>query len=153
MTAVDDRPAISPEIGKDRRRKEDQRLITGRTRWTDNMVLPGMLHMAIVRSPHAHARLVSIEMEAADRTPNVYDVFDGKKLQDSMGVMINAWPITPDQKAPTHLPLAVDRVTFAGEAVAVVVARTAAVARDAGFSRPLSEMPDGCELRRGLRHH
>ena len=41
MTAVDDRPAISPEIGKDRRRKEDQRLITGRTRWTDNIALPG----------------------------------------------------------------------------------------------------------------
>ena len=48
-----------------------------------------------------------------------------------MGVMINAWPITPDQKAPTHYPLAVDRVTFAGEAVAVVVARSAAEARDA----------------------
>ena len=56
MTAVDDRPAISPEIGKDRRRKEDQRLITGRTRWTDNIALPGMLHLAMVRSPHAHAQ-------------------------------------------------------------------------------------------------
>jgi carbon-monoxide dehydrogenase large subunit len=131
MTAVDERPAVSPEIGKDRRRKEDQRLITGRTRWTDNISLPGMLHLAIVRSPHAHARIRSIDLEAADRAINIYDVFDGKKLQDSMGVMINAWPITPDQKAPTHYPLAIDRVTFAGEAVAVVVARSAAEARDA----------------------
>ena len=47
MTATQDRPA---EIGKDRRRKEDQRLITGRTRWTDNLSLPGMLHLAMVRS-------------------------------------------------------------------------------------------------------
>jgi aerobic carbon-monoxide dehydrogenase large subunit len=131
MTAVDDRPVTSPEIGKDRRRKEDQRLITGRTRWTDNISLPGMLHMAIVRSPHAHARIKSIDLEAADQAINIYDVFDGKKLQDTMGVMINAWPITPDQKAPTHYPLAVDRVTFSGEAVAVVVARSAAEARDA----------------------
>ncbi len=131
MTAVDERPVASPEIGRDRRRKEDQRLITGRTRWTDNLSLPGMLHMAIVRSPHAHARIRSIDLEAADQAINIYDVFDGKKLQDSMGVMINAWPISPDQKAPTHYPLAVDRVTFAGEAVAVVVARSAAEARDA----------------------
>src|SRR3954447_21672177 len=131
MTTVEDAPAVSPEIGKDRRRKEDQRLITGRTRWTDNLSVPGMLHMAIVRSPYAHARIRSIDLEAADKAANIYDVFDGKKLESSMGVMINAWPITADQKAPTHLPLAVDRVTFAGEAVAVVVARSAAEARDA----------------------
>ena len=54
MTAVDDRPAA--EVGTARRRKEDQRLITGRTRWTDNITLPGMLHLAMVRSPFAHAR-------------------------------------------------------------------------------------------------
>ena len=54
MTATQDRPARR-EIGKDRRRKEDQRLITGRTRWTDNITLPGMLHLAMVRSPFAHA--------------------------------------------------------------------------------------------------
>jgi carbon-monoxide dehydrogenase large subunit len=131
MTAVDDRPATSPEIGKDRRRKEDQRLITGRTRWTDNISLPGMLHMAIVRSPHAHARIKSIDLEAADKATNIYDVFDGKKLKDTMGVLVNAWPITTEQKAPTHYPLAVDEVTFAGQAVAVVVARSAAEARDA----------------------
>ena len=47
------------EIGRDRRRKEDQRLITGRTRWTDNITLPGMLHLAMVRSPFAHAKIIS----------------------------------------------------------------------------------------------
>ena len=51
MTVTEDAPTTTaPEIGRDRRRKEDQRLITGRTRWTDNMVLPGMLHLAFVRS-------------------------------------------------------------------------------------------------------
>ena len=55
MTATQEPPAA--EIGRDRRRKEDQRLITGRTRWTDNMALPGMLHLAMVRSPFAHATI------------------------------------------------------------------------------------------------
>ena len=131
MTAVDDRPAISPEIGKDRRRKEDQRLITGRTRWTDNIALPGMLHLAMVRSPHAHAKILSIDIEAADRSLNIYEVFTGKHLAETQGVVVNAWPITTEQKAPDHLPMAVDRVAFAGEIVAVVAARTAAEARDA----------------------
>ena len=60
MTATQDAPPAT-EIGRDRRRKEDQRLITGRTRWTDNITLPGMLHMAMVRSPFAHAKITSID--------------------------------------------------------------------------------------------
>ena len=67
MTATQDRPA--PEIGKDRRRKEDQRLITGRTRWTDNIQLNGMLHLAMVRSPFAHAKITNIDLEAAKAAP------------------------------------------------------------------------------------
>ena len=63
MTATQDRPAL--EIGRERRRKEDQRLITGRTRWTDNLQLPGMLHLAMVRSTFAHARITGIEVSAA----------------------------------------------------------------------------------------
>lgn len=56
---------MGPEIGKARRRKEDARLITGRTRWTDNLTLPGMLHLAVLRSPVAHARITSIDTSAA----------------------------------------------------------------------------------------
>ena len=129
MTATQDRPAT--EIGKDRRRKEDQRLITGRTRWTDNITLPGMLHLAMVRSPFAHATITSIDVEAAKASPNVVTVLTGKDFGDELGVNINAWPITPDQKTPTHSPMPADRVAFAGEVVAVVVARSAAEARDA----------------------
>ena len=58
MTATKERPVA--EVGSPRRRKEDARLITGRTRWTDNIVLPGMLHLAMVRSPFAHARITAV---------------------------------------------------------------------------------------------
>lgn len=110
------------EIGRDRRRKEDQRLITGRTRWTDNITLPGMLHLAMVRSPFAHATITGIDVEEARQARNVVAVLTGADLAELQGVCINAWPITPDQKAPAHLPMPTDRVAFAGEVVAVVVA-------------------------------
>ena len=129
MTVTTER--VENEIGNARRRKEDQRLITGRTRWTDNITLPGMLHLAMVRSPFAHARIVSIDTDAAKAAPNVVDVLTGADLGEGQGVCINAWPITPDQKAPVHQPVPSDRVAFAGEIVAVVVARSAAEARDA----------------------
>jgi len=119
------------EVGAARRRKEDQRLITGRTRWTDNIQLPGMLHIALVRSPFAHARINGIDTAAAKASPNVVTVFTGAEVADEQGTMITAWAITTEQKTPDHPPIAVDRATFAGEVVAVVVARSAAEARDA----------------------
>ena len=132
MTATQDRPAgADPEVGRDRKRKEDQRLITGRTRWTDNLTLPGMLHLAMVRSPFAHARITGIDTSEAEQAPNVVAVLTGADFGDELGVNINAWPITPDQVAPVHSPMPTDRVSFAGEVVAVVVARSAAEARDA----------------------
>src|SRR4051795_12948554 len=131
MTATQDAPAAATEIGKDRRRKEDQRLVTGRTRWTDNITLPGMLHMAMVRSPFAHARIVSIDTAAAKAATNVVAVFTGKDLGEEQGVNANAWPITTEQVTPNHQPMPAERVAYAGEIVAVVIARTAAEARDA----------------------
>ena len=130
MTAVQE-PTVEREIGRERRRKEDQRLITGRTRWTDNLALPGMLHLAMVRSPFAHAKIVSIDVSEAKQSTNVVDVLTGADLGEAQGACINAWAITEDQVTPPHLPMPSDRVAFAGEVVAVVVARTAAEARDA----------------------
>ncbi|MEZ0578257.1 xanthine dehydrogenase family protein molybdopterin-binding subunit [Nocardioides sp. MH1] len=129
MSTTQDAPAR--EVGRDRRRKEDQRLITGRTRWTDNIQLPGMLHLAMVRSPFAHARITSIDTTAAKAAPNVVDVFTGREVADVQGVIANAWPLSDEQKTPDHAPMPAERVSFAGEIVAVVVARTAAEARDA----------------------
>ena len=57
--------APAKEVGQARKRKEDARLITGKTTWTDNMVLPGMLHIAVVRSPVAHAKISNVDLTAA----------------------------------------------------------------------------------------
>jgi len=129
MTATQAGPG--KEIGAARRRKEDQRLITGRTRWTDNIQLPGMLHLAMVRSPFAHAKISGIDTAAAKAAPNVVAVFTGAEVADEQGTMITAWPLNDEQKTPNHPPIAVDRAAFAGEVVAVVAARSAAEARDA----------------------
>ena len=147
MTATQERPAT--EIGRDRRRKEDQRLITGRTRFTDNLTLPGMLHLAMVRSPFAHATIVSIDTSEASKATNVVAVLTGADLGEAQGVNINAWPISPDQVAPTHVPMPTDRVAFAGETVAVVVARTAAEARDAAelVDVEYDELPAALDLK------
>ncbi|MDO9497337.1 MAG: xanthine dehydrogenase family protein molybdopterin-binding subunit, partial [Nocardioides sp.] len=147
MTAVQETPA--PEIGKDRRRKEDQRLITGRTRWTDNITLPGMLHLAMVRSPFAHATITNIDKSAAEASPNVVRVITGADVAEEQGGLPNAWPITPDQVTPNHPPIAVDRVVFAGEIVAVIVARSAAEARDAAelVDIDYDELPAALDLK------
>ncbi len=130
MTTVEERPAR--EIGSPRTRKEDRHLITGHTRWTDNITLPGMVHLAMVRSPFAHARITSIDLSAAKKAPGVVAVVSGRDVADEQGPGLpNAWPVTPDQKAPPHLPIAVDTVNFAGEIVAAVAARSAKEARDA----------------------
>ena len=129
MTVTEERPA--KEVGSARRRKEDQRLITGRTRFTDNIQLPGMLHLAMVRSPFAHARITNIDVSEAKTAPNVVMVLTGADVAEEQGALPCAWPITEDQKSQPHPSIAVDRVAFAGEIVAVVVARSAAEARDA----------------------
>ncbi len=128
MTAVDQRPAA--EIGTPRLRKEDQRLITGRTKWTDNITLPGMVHLAMVRSPFAHATITGIDTAQAKASPNVIAVFTAADFPEGLGACANAWPISPEQVTPDHLPMVGQRVACAGEIVAVVVARSAAAARD-----------------------
>ncbi|WP_019855688.1 xanthine dehydrogenase family protein molybdopterin-binding subunit [Actinopolyspora mortivallis] len=130
MTATPVSPS-EPEIGRARRRKEDARLVTGRTRWTDNMSLPGMVHLAVLRSPVAHARISAIDTTEARRMPGVHEVVTGADLAERQGSMPCAWPVTPDMKTPYAPALAVEEVHFAGEAVAMVAARSAAEARDA----------------------
>src|SRR3712207_9493293 len=88
------------EIGKARRRKEDLRLITGRTRWTDNLQLPGMLHVAMVRSPFAHARITGIDTTAAKEAPNVLAGVTGREGAGEQGTLITAWRISTEQKTP-----------------------------------------------------
>ena len=108
-----------------------------------------MLHLAMVRSPFAHAKITAIDVDEAKAAPNVVTVITGKDIAEEQGSLPNAWPITPDQVTPAHPPMAVDRVTFAGEIVAVVVARTAAEARDAAelVDVDYEELPAALDLK------
>ncbi len=129
MTTTAERPAH--EIGQPRTRKEDRHLITGHSTFVDNMTLPGMVHLAILRSPMAHAKITSIDASEAKRCPGVLAAFTGADLADTQGDLPCAWPVTPDMVNPGAPSLAVDQVNFAGDAVAVVAARSQAEAVDA----------------------
>jgi carbon-monoxide dehydrogenase large subunit len=129
MTATTDAPAA--ELGQSRLRKEDARLITGQTTWTDNITLPGMLHMTFLRSPHAHAKITRVDISAALRVPGVIAAFSGADFADEQGSLPCAWPVTPDIVIPAHPPMATDEVRYVGEAVACVIARDRYIAADA----------------------
>ena len=134
MTLTDEPTTVTEpakEVGSARLRKEDGRLITGKTNWTDNMVLPGMLHMAFLRSPVAHGTISNLDVSAAKDRPNVVAVFTGQDFKDEQGSIPCAWPVTPDMVNPGHPSIAVDTVNHVGEAVAIVVARTRTAAVDA----------------------
>ena len=129
MTAVETAPA--GVVGTRMLRKEDPALLTGEAKYTDDLAIPGALSIALVRSPYAHARIRSVDLSAALGMPGVVAAYSGADLRDAWGPMPCAWAVTPDMKAPEHFPLAIDKVAYVGDAVAVVVARSNAEARDA----------------------
>ncbi len=130
MTAID--TPSTKNVGITRLRKEDAHLITGQTNWTDNLQLTGMLHVALVRSPMAHAKVTSVDVSAALDQPGVVAAFTGADLADNWAAGLPcAWPVTPDMVSPTHLPIATDEVRYVGDAVAVVVAQSKYQAADA----------------------
>jgi aerobic carbon-monoxide dehydrogenase large subunit len=119
------------EAGKARLRKEDARLVTGHTNWTDNIQLPGMVQVAFLRSPMAHARIMSVDLTAAREAPGVIAAFSGADFGAEQGSLPCAWPVTPDILIPAHPPMAIDEVRYVGEIVAGVVARDRYAAADA----------------------
>jgi carbon-monoxide dehydrogenase large subunit len=119
------------EIGQARLRKEDAKLVTGQTTWTDNIQFAGMVHMAVLRSPMAHAKVKRVDVSAALQRPGVIAAFSGADLAEEQGALPCAWPVTPDMKQPAHPPLAVDEVRYVGDGVAVVIARDRYAAADA----------------------
>src|SRR5215468_5258087 len=139
MTAETQAPQA--EVGRARPRKEDARLVTGRTNWTDNIVLPGMLHMVFVRSPMAHARITSVDLSAARAAPGVIAAFSGADFAEEQGSLPCAWPVTEDIVIPAHPPMATDEVRYVGEAVAVVIARDRYMASDAMTAVDVSYEP------------
>ncbi len=123
---------MSDYIGKSVKRVEDYRFITGRGTYTDDIVLPGMTHAWIVRSPYAHARIKTISAEAARRQPGVVAVFVGQDIvDDGVNPIPTGWQIGADMKEPPHHTLAVDKVRHVGDGVAVIIAETRQAAQDA----------------------
>ena len=118
-------------VGQPLRRKEDARVITGQARWTDNLTVPGLLHMAIVRSPVAHARIGRADVSAALRQPGIVAAFTGADLAGDYGSLPTAWHVSDDLIVPDHRPVATDEARYLGDAVAVVVAGEPYQAADA----------------------
>jgi aerobic carbon-monoxide dehydrogenase large subunit len=116
-------------VGKRIRRREDPRLITGTATYVDDIQMPGMHYAAIVRSPHAAARIRSIDTKAAAETPSVAAIYTGKDTAKVGPVPCGA--SLPGLRVPHHYILATDRVYFVGHPVAVVVATDKYLARDA----------------------
>jgi carbon-monoxide dehydrogenase large subunit len=116
-------------IGRPLRRREDRRLLTGAGRFVDDVQPAGCLHVALVRSPHAHARIDGVGLDAARRAPGVIAVVAGGEVQHLGPMPVNR--LVPDMKIPPHPILAAGRVRAAGTPVAAVVAESAMAARDA----------------------
>ena len=123
---------MSAVLGTRTLRREDPELLTGEARFVDDLVVPGALHARVVRSTAAHARIRSIDTTGASSFPGVVAVLTGADLREEWtNPLPTAWPVTEDMVNPPHWPLAIDEVHFAGEGVAVVVAESREVARDA----------------------
>ncbi len=119
-------------VGRVLRRKEDPPLITGRARYVDDIALPGQLWAAFVRSPEAHAKVVSIEVSAAAERPGIHAVFTGGDTTDIGGPLPMAWvPPGVDVNNPDHWPLARGVVNHVGDPVAMVIGEDRYAVNDA----------------------
>jgi len=123
-------------IGASVRRKEDHRFLTGKGRYVDDLNRPGQVYAYFVRSPHAHATVKSVKTDGAKSAPGVVAVFTGADVAaDKVGSLPCGWTVTDKHgnphKAPPHFPLVRDKARYVGDHVAVVIAKTAAQAKDA----------------------
>ena len=121
----------STPLGRPIKRKEDAKLLHGRTNWTDNIQLPGTLHMAILRSPFAHANITKLDVSGALQQPNVVAAYGADELGDLNGSVPCVWPVTDDIVMPDFPSLAKGKVRQVGDCVAVVLATDAKHAADA----------------------
>jgi aerobic carbon-monoxide dehydrogenase large subunit len=117
-------------FGRAMKRVEDPRLLKGIATYVDDLKLPSMLHAEFLRSPHAHTKINSINTDSAKKLRGVVGIFTGAELNGKLGTVPCAAPI-PGGKSPKHSVLAGARAYFVGHPIAVVVAETRAIARDA----------------------
>lgn len=121
-------------IGKSVKRVEDQRFITGKGNYTDDIILPGMTYGYVVRSPYAHAKIKSVDTSEAEALDGVVAVFTGEDVKDIGGVPCG-WQVNfkngDTMKEPPHPLMVRDKVRHVGDAVALVIAESREAARDA----------------------
>src|SRR3954468_13043695 len=135
MTDLSVPPMTSP-IGQPLKRREDQRFLTGAAQYTDDVVMHGQAYGVFLRSPHAHARIRSIDVAAAKKAPGVVDIVTGAELAAAKvgglpcGWLIHSKDGTP-MNEPPHPVLAHEKVRHVGDQVALVVAETLSQAKDA----------------------
>ncbi len=129
MTMTDDRTGV---IGQRRLRREDPALLTGEAKFTNDLHVPGALHLAVLRSPYAHARILRVDVSGALAMPGVRAAYAGADLTHLWAApMPCAWPVTAEMKNPAHYPLASSKACYAGDGVACVLADSDTAARDA----------------------
>src|SRR5690349_23908766 len=138
MKIVDDSPPVlsaldrpNSYIGRSVPRPNLQRLAQGRGQYVSDVVVPRMGHVAYVRSPHAHARIVKIAIEAAKKSRGVFAIVTGPELAKVMTPWVGVLTHLKGLKSAPQSPIAVERACWQGEAVCAVVARTRAEAEDA----------------------
>jgi aerobic carbon-monoxide dehydrogenase large subunit len=128
MSAVE----VGRAIGARVERKEDGKLLQGQAQWVDNMHVPGMVYLGVVRSPYAHARITKVNVTPALAHAGVVAAWSGDDLADEwQGSLPCAWIPTEDTNAPGHKPVATDKVRYVGDAVAVIAATSRGAAEDA----------------------
>lgn len=123
-------------IGKSVKRVEDKRFITGKGRYTDDIVLPGMLHAQIIRSHYAHAKILNIDTSEAEVMEGVIAIFTGKDIAEAgINGVPCGWQVDfkngDTMKEPPHPLLVADKTRYMGDSVAVVIAQSKALAKDA----------------------
>ncbi|GAC1591016.1 MAG: molybdopterin-dependent oxidoreductase [Candidatus Velthaea sp.] len=125
--------AFTAMVGARVKRREDPRLITGRATYVDDVKQVRTVYAAFVRSPYGHAKVKRVDVEAAKAHPGVLAAYTGDDLHHAHGLKASR-PVAhkmPEHKTPPHYMLAIDKVRFVGEAVAVIVAHSPYIARDA----------------------
>jgi carbon-monoxide dehydrogenase large subunit len=145
-------------IGASVARKEDKRFITGKGRYVDDIKLAGMAFAQFVRSPHAHAKVRGIDCLAAMKIPGVIAVLTGQQLvEDKIGNLICGWAIMSKDGSPMKIgawpAMAPETVRFVGQAVAVVIAETKNLARDAAEAVVVTyeELPAVADIRAAIK--
>src|ERR1700737_2483600 len=119
-------------LGLPIKRGEDPRLVSGTGAYLEDVVLPGLVHLVPVRSPHGHARIGRIDVSAARKAPGVLMVLTGLDMDERIPRELPGdWPDFEGEHRPPNRLLARDKVRYVGEAVAVVIAETREQAHDA----------------------